>query len=89
MLSSYQAVLHEDHISWRGEKPPELVPGQDLIVEVTVLPEALQRQTASSDGSGMAQALEELASSSTSVPADASAWEREARADRALPGQEP
>ncbi len=85
MLSSYRAVVHEDRIAWGGEEPPELVPGKGLIVEVTVLSEALKPAVAFSDGIGMARALEELASSSTTVPSDATTWEREVRADRTLP----
>ena len=83
MLHTYEAVLEGDRIRWTGEKPPA---AQPVRVHVTVLDE--QKQDAPR-GAEMAEALEKLSETEAfSEIEDPSAWQREVRRDRALPGRD-
>lgn len=83
MAATYQAVLHDDCLEWRGERPRDLGPGTAVNVSVTILDEP----PALGHGRLMADALERIAQAGTLEIVDAAMWEREARAERHLPGR--
>ncbi len=91
MLSTYRAVLRGEFLEWSNEKPIAFQPDDPVEVHVTILEEtslsALPQDK--TQGQRMADALEQLARlQSSSLPDDPLTWERETRADRALPGWE-
>ena len=82
MLRTYEAVLEGDRVRWTGEKPPADRP---VRVHVTVLDE---QKSDVPRGVEMAEALGKLAKTGAfSEIDDPSAWQREVREDRALPGR--
>jgi hypothetical protein len=84
MLRTYRAVLHGDRVEWIDPPPQTSGPTP---VHITVLDDAEARDVAS--GRALAAIFEEIARAGglTSV-ADPSAWQRETRADRPMPGRD-
>ena len=82
MLPSYDAILRAGRLDWLGEAPPQSLDGRAVRVKVTCL-----GAPASSNGMRMSEALGKLAETSAAAafgnPLD---WQRDARADRDLPG---
>jgi len=80
MSRSYRAILSGDRLKWSSEAPDQSSP---LTVEVTVV-----GSSNGSRGRDMAAALAEIAARGgvPGVP-DPSAWQREIRQDRPLPGR--
>ena len=91
MLSTYRALLTGHQLKWRNEEPSHIPLDRAVEVYVTILEETILLPSSQdkTQGQRMADALEQLAClQSSSLPDDAAAWERETRADRALPGRE-
>jgi hypothetical protein len=85
MLRTYKAILHGDQVEWL-EKPPEKVSA--VQVHITVLEEPASESTRER-GRVMAEALAALAQRGTfAAVTDPVAWQRELRAERALPDRE-
>lgn len=89
MLETYQGILRDSHIEWSGDAPARLPADQGVRVHVTLLDRVPADSTETNQGQRMAAALERLAA----LPAledisDPSAWERETRQDRPLPGRD-
>jgi hypothetical protein len=76
--------LLKDRVKWDGESPDASMP---VRIQVTVL-DAASTPLVPGSGPSMASALQEIADRG-GLPelADASAWQREVRADRPLPGR--
>lgn len=85
MLTTYEAILRNDHLEWRKDAPRHLAPGKAVNVHVTVLDEITD--TVESQGQRMAAELEKLAQSQGLGGVDAGQWEREMRTERSLPGR--
>ncbi len=89
MGATYRAVLHGNHLEWRDEEPEEVLPGRDVEVFVTILDPENSPAAVRSRGAAMAAALEQLAAAGGPRSfGDAVEWERDIRAERALPGRE-
>lgn len=85
MLRTYEGVLRDDHVEWRGAAPPR---GRAVRVHVTVLDEADAADEADR-GRRMAASLERLAEQGAFGDVDDPAvWQRHVRQDRPLPGRE-
>ena len=84
MLRTYEGILEGDRVRWtQGETPATDRP---LRVHVTVLEEETEKEKR---GQQMADALSKLAESGAfSAVKDPSAWQREVRQDRPLPGRD-
>jgi len=81
MLRTYEGILEGNRVRWAGEKVH-----RPLRVHVTVLEEETEKET---QGQKMGDALAKLAESSAfSTVDDPSAWQREVRHDRPLPGRD-
>jgi len=88
MPASYRAVLHGNHLEWRGKEPEELLPDRDVEVFVTILDPPDSPTTARSRGAAMAAALEQLAAAGGPRSfGEAVEWERDTREERTLPGR--
>lgn len=85
MATTYEAVLRDNLIEWRGNAPHHLAPGKAVNVQVTV-PDEPAMET--SQGQRMAAALEKLAQSQGLAGVNAAQWEREVRIERSLPGRD-
>lgn len=85
MARTYSGILLKDRVQWDGESPDASTP---VRVQVTVLDSTSAAPSPSGNGPMMASALQEIADRG-GLPdlADASAWQREIRADRPLPGR--
>lgn len=84
MLRTYEGILEGNRVRWAGEKVPDT--DRPLRVHVTVLEEETEKET---QGQKMGDALAKLAESSAfSTVDDPSAWQREVRHDRPLPGRD-
>ena len=84
MLRTYEGILEGDHIRWAGEDVPAT--DRPLRVHITVLEEESEREQR---GQQMADALSKLAESGAfDEVEDPSAWQREIRHDRPLPGRD-
>lgn len=82
MLRTYEGVLQNDHVEWRGAAPPR---GRAVRVHVTVLEDT----EAANRGSRMAAALNQLAQQRAFADIDDPvAWQQQIRRDRPLPGRE-
>ncbi len=82
---TYRAVLRGDRVDWIDAPP---APQGDTEVQITLLqPESEEERQAR--GRKMAAALERIARAGgiASIP-DPSAWQREIRQDRPLPGRD-
>ncbi len=85
MLRTYKAILHDNQVEWL-EQPPEK--SGAVQVYITVLEEPAP-ELLSKRGRLMAEALVELARRGTfAAITDPVAWQRELRAERALPDRE-
>ena len=90
MLETFEAILRVNVIEWSGDRPPELPPDQPVRVHVTLLDKVSVGDSPASQGQRMAAALERLAANRSLLGiADPSAWQREIREDRPLPGRDP
>jgi len=86
-LERHELNLHKK--SSNGEVSEELDTEQGAEVYVAIGQETLISSKMASDGKAMAQALTKLAESgSVSKISDPSAWQRQQRQDRALPGRD-
>ena len=90
MLPTYKAVLRDDRVEWIDLPPGRKGP---LPVHVTILEESHEHPSVKR-GRDMADALEALESlealaalGGVSSIADPSAWQREVREERPLPGR--
>ncbi len=84
MLRTYEGILEGDRVRWAGENGPAT--DRPLRVHITVLEEEPEREKR---GEKMADALSKLAESGAfSKIEDPSAWQREIRQDRPLPGRD-
>ena len=89
MIETYKAILRGDRLEWSGEAPEQPDTEQGVEVYVTISQSDVTSSRARSNGKAMAEALEKLASSgSVSEISDPSAWQREQRQDRTLPGRD-
>ena len=85
MLRTYKAILHDNQIEWL-EQPPEK--SGAMQVYITIL-EELAPEPTRERGRMMAEALAALAERGTFAEiSDPVAWQRELRAERALPDRE-
>lgn len=84
MPRTYRAMLRGDRLDWIGPAPP---PSPAVPVHVTVLEE--RTESAGHRGRAMSRALEALATAGgiSAIP-DPTAWQRDLRQDRPLPGRE-
>lgn len=83
MLPTYPAILRAGSLDW-GDDPPRLPPGA-VPVHVTLL----ATPAPAAGGPAMAAALEALAAiGGPSGFGDPAEWQREARAERPLPGRD-
>jgi hypothetical protein len=83
MPRTYEGVLKDDRVHWSGESPSSQ---RALRVRVTVLGE--KESQSEERGERMAQALARLAEIDAFRDIDdPSAWQREVRTDRSLPGR--
>jgi hypothetical protein len=83
MLPTYPAMLRDGSLDWGTDGPPPLPPGA-VPVHVTLL----APPTPAAGGPAMAAALAALAAGDASGFGDPAEWQREARAERPLPGRE-
>ncbi|MFO8099743.1 MAG: hypothetical protein R6T83_09015 [Salinibacter sp.] len=84
MLRTYEGILEGDCVRWAGEDVPAT--DRPLRVHITVLEEETVKEKR---GQQMADALSKLAESGAfSGVEDPSAWQREVRQDRPLPGRD-
>jgi len=89
MAETYQAVLRGNHLGGRGETPEAVEAGQPVDVVVIMLKEPEAASKKETQGKRMAEALEKLAAiHALSEISDPSAWQREQRQDRSLPGRD-
>jgi hypothetical protein len=85
MLRTYKAILHHNQIEWL-EQPPQK--SDAVQVYITVLEESTS-ELPPNRGRLMADALAEIARRGTfAAITDPVAWQRELRAERALPVRE-
>lgn len=85
MLRTYKAILHDNRVEWL-EQPPDK--SGEMQVYITVLEESAS-DFLPKRGRLMAEALAELARRGTfAAIADPVAWQRELRAERALPDRD-
>lgn len=83
MLRTYEGILQGDRIRWAGDDVPAT--DQPLRVHVTVLEDNTEKEKR---GQQMTDALSKLAESGAfSGIEDPSAWQRDIRRDRPLPGR--
>ena len=89
MLETYRGVLRGDRIQWEQGAPEHLFPDRPVRVHITLLEPTVPAIAGTDQGPRLADALARLASlSSSSLPGDASEWQRQTREDRPLPGRE-
>jgi len=89
MLRTYEGILEGDRIRWAGDNVPAT--DRPLRVHVTVLEDNAEEDNAEKEkrGQQMADALSKLAESGAfSGIEDPSAWQRDIRRDRPLPGRD-
>jgi hypothetical protein len=89
MLQTYKAILRGNRLEWSDEVPEPAQSEQPVEVQVTILQETAASTKQEAQGKRMAEALEKLAAmNALSDITDPSAWQREQRLDRPLPGRE-
>ena len=82
MPRTYEGILKNEHIEWRGESPPK---GLRVRIHATVIEET----TDSERGARMAASLSKLAETDAfKNVGDPVEWQRRIRRDRSLPGRE-
>ncbi len=88
MQTEYKAILTDDHLEWKGERPKSLVNGQPAEV-VVVIPDDEADAVEIEMRRRRIAALRRIAASGgvPEIP-DAVAWQREMREDRKMPGRE-
>ena len=84
---TYRAILRGNQVEWIDGPPPPQGPAEVSITLVAAEPETLEARRAR--GQRAADALARLAAAGgiKSIP-DPSAWQREIRRDRPLPGRD-
>ena len=84
-MRTYKAVLHDNQVEWL-EHPPETSGAKQVYI---TFPEEPGAEFSSNRGKLMAEVLAELARKNTfaAIP-DPVAWQRQLRAERALPDRE-
>jgi len=83
VLPTYPAILRADSLEWVDDPPP--LPAGAVLVHVTLL----ASPAPAADGPAMAAALAALAAlGGPSGFGDPGEWQREARAERPLPGRD-
>ena len=87
-MRTYAGILRHDRIEWTGAAPEGAVPGEAVRVQVTILDEPPDRPTRAQQGRRMREALEAVAQAG-GLPGspDGVQWQRDARAERPLPGR--
>jgi len=89
MLQTYKATLRGNHLEWSGEAPEQIASDQAVEVYVTILKETTRSTNDAEQGKRMAEALDKLASiNALAEISDPSAWQRDERQDRQLPGRD-
>ena len=84
MLPTYPATLRAGKLDWGADGPPPLPPGVVPVYVTLLTPPA-----SAAGGPAMAAALAALAAAGgPSGFGDPAEWQREARAERPLPGRE-
>jgi hypothetical protein len=84
MCRTCEGILQGDHIRWAGDGVPAT--DRPLRVHVTVIEDKVEKEKR---GQQMADALSKLAESRAfSGIEDPSAWQRDIRRDRPLPGRD-
>jgi hypothetical protein len=84
MLRTYECILQGDRIRWAGDDGPAT--DRPLRVHVTVIEDKVEKKQR---GQQMADALSKLAEAGAfSGIEDPSAWQRDIRRDRPLPGRD-
>jgi hypothetical protein len=84
MLRTYEGILEGDRIRWAGDDGPATE--RPLRVHVTVIEDKAEKEQR---GQQMADALSKLAESGAFNKIEKpSAWQREIRQDRPLPGRD-
>ena len=88
MQTEYKAILTDDHLEWKGERPKFLVSGKPAEVVITI-PAVSSESSKEEMRRRRVAALRNIAAEGgiPSIP-DAVAWQREMREDRKLPGRE-
>ena len=88
MQTEYKAILTDDHLEWKGERPKFLVSGKPAEV-VVVIPDDEADAVEMEMRRRRVAALRRIAAAGgvPEIP-DAVAWQREMREDRKLPGRE-
>ncbi|NOT59590.1 MAG: hypothetical protein HOP19_05115 [Acidobacteria bacterium] len=86
MLETYYGTLHNNNtLEWSTETSPDLAGNESVQVMVTLL----QKDTQEPSGEAMADAMRAIAAMpNRTIIEDPSAWQREIRQDRPLPGRE-
>ncbi|MEF8815995.1 MAG: hypothetical protein V5A58_04345 [Salinibacter sp.] len=84
MLRTYEGILEGDRVRWAGDDVPAT--DRSPRVHITVLEEETEKEKR---GQQMADALSKLAESGAfGGSEDPSAWQRDIRRDRPLPGRD-
>jgi len=88
MGKTYAGILRHDRIEWTGPAPEGVGPDRAVPVQVTILDEPPSAPAGPQQGRRMRQALETIAQAG-GLPGspDGVQWQREARAERPLPGR--
>lgn len=88
MQTEYKAILTDDHLEWKGERPNFLLSGKPAEVVVTI-PAVSSESSKEEMRRRRVAALERIAAAGgvPEIP-DPVAWQREMREDRKLPGRE-
>jgi hypothetical protein len=86
MLETYYGTLHNNNtLEWDREDSPDLAGKESVQVMVTLLQQDAQEPS----GEAMATAMRAIAAMpNRTIIEDPSAWQREIRQDRPLPGRE-
>lgn len=90
MPATYRAILHGNHLEWRGQEPEELPTDRDVEVVVTILDNLESPADSKARGAAIVEPLRKLAAAGGPKGfGDPVEWQRETRKGRALPGREP
>jgi hypothetical protein len=89
MLQIYKAILRGNRLEW-SEEAPKLVNNEQAVdVQVIILQDTTASSKMAAQGRRMAEALEKLAAmNALHEISNPSAWQREQRVDRPLPGRD-
>lgn len=89
MLHTYKAILRGNRLEWNDAAPQAISEDQPVAVHVTILDETEVLPSQQLSGQQMAAILAQLAQHPTlSSIGDPTAWQREQRGERPLPGRE-